>query len=193
MERFLINNVSEISDVMYEKIEDGYEDVEFIGFYEDAIVVIKGLLSYDDTEVYQVEIEPEEYDGYDKEYIVSIDSERGIWCEKAYQYEHNRYLECYSNCTFIADDCNSAILNKIESDEIYEVSYEVEEEMFNSVRESKSESSHISRDKDGKITGFIKSWSNTDLDGTTHYSSCSYYGNNEDIVKMLAKEFKIEI
>lgn len=193
MKKLIINSISEISDFMYERIEDGYEVVEFIGFYEDVIAVIKELLSYDDVDIYQVEIEPEDWDGYDKEYIVSIDNERNIWCEKAYQYEHERYIECCSDCTLVADDCNSAILKKIESEEIYEVSYEPEEDDYIVSAESNHESSHISRTKDGKISGFTKCWSNTGLDGTTHYSSYTYYGSNEDIVKRIAREFKIEI
>lgn len=193
MEKLLINNISEISDEMYERIEDGYRDVEFIGFYEDTIAVIKGLLGYDDVNLYQVYVEPEDWDGYDKEFIVSIDDERNIWCEKAYQDKHNRYIESCSDCTFIADDCNSAILNNIESYEIYEVSYDTEEETFSPIMESKNESHHISRTKDGKVAGFTTSWSNTSKEGVSSYSSFSYYGDHEEAVKRIAREFGIDI
>ena len=193
MKRLYINDTSEISDFMYEKIEDGCESVEFIGFYEDSVAVIKDLLSHEDTNVYQIAIEPEDWDGYDKEYLVTLDDERNIWCEKAYQYEHNRYLESWSDCTLVADDCNSSVLKKICSEEIYEISYEPEEETFNTVTEGCSEYSHISRDKNGKITGFTKSWSNTDKTGTTFYSSYSHYSSNEEAVKTIAKEFGVNI
>lgn len=122
-----VEDTFDIAKFMYDKIMHGYNDVMFVGLYEDATEVIKELLCYDETKVFNIEIEPEDSDGYDMEYYVYIDEDFNIWCSKAYYFEKNIYLYTEAKCVLIADDCNHEILNHIGSDEFYEVSYLVEE------------------------------------------------------------------
>lgn len=178
-----------MAEIMCKNINDGCEMVSFIGLYNDTTELIEKLLKDYKAFISFMFIEP----GYNKEYLVTLDKDMHIYCEEAYDTECNQYLYIGGDCIFVADDCNSAILKYIESKNIYEVSYDLNEDKNDTEMSSISETTHISRTKDGKVTGFTKSLSNTDPNGATHYSSYSYYGSNEDIVKMLAKEFGINI
>ena len=116
MKRFLIDDLAEVACGMYGSIvDDGHEEVMFVGFYDDAVEVIKNLLMFDEIMPYHIHIEPEDWDGYEKEYYVTLDNEMNVWCEKAYQEEHSRYLYGETGCLFIADDCNSVLLKDIEN------------------------------------------------------------------------------
>ena len=191
MKRIFIDELTDIADIMYENINDGCEMVSFIGLYEDAVNVIEKLLNCYDSAISLVIIEP----NYDKEYLVTLDKDMNIYCEKAYQAEYGQYLYICSDCILIADDCNSAILKNIESKNIYEISYALKDndDEYDIETNFTSESSHISRTKDGKIAGFTKSWSNTDKNGINYYNSYSHYSSNEEIVKKVARDFGIDI
>ena len=216
MQRLFIKDISEIAEFMYEKVCGSCEEATFIGFYDDAVDVLKELTNMEETYIYQVSIEPEDWDGYDKEYIVTLGEDFSIWCEKAYRQEIGQYVSGLLDCVVIADDCNKASLRDIDTDHIYVASYDLnarmpdedidecdgnceccelveesDEEEF--LEDSRSEYTNVSRTKDGRIAGFTKSWSNTDANGVQHYSSYSHYGNNEEAVKRLAKEFGINV
>ena len=114
MNRLLIEDMIDVAKAMYDMIKNGCEDICFIGKYDDAAMLIKELLMvYDETHIQQVSIESIDWDGYDKEYIVTLDHDFNVWCEKAYQEEYKRNLIIGENCVLIADDCNSKILDNI--------------------------------------------------------------------------------
>ena len=56
-----------------------------------------------------------------------------------------------------------------------------------------SDSSTVSKDKNGKPTGFTRSWSITDEDGTYQSTTYSYYCSNEDMLRKAAKNFDVEL
>lgn len=214
MIKFFIEEMYDVAEVMYNKIVQGLQDVTFVGTYEDAVEVVGSLLAFDGVQLYQVQIEPEDWDGYDKEYLVTLDEDLNIWCEKAYRKDSGSYVYMWSSCILVADDCNSFVLKELDADEFYEVSYDLdgnddidcdgnceccrfgekdEDEELLSESDSKNEYTNISRTKNGKVAGFTKSWSTVDNNGTTHYSSFSHYGDNEEVVKKIAREFGINI
>ena len=195
MKRLFINDFSEIAELMHEKVCEGCEEATFIGFYDDAVDVLKELAQMDEPYIYQVAIEPEDWDGYDKEYLVTLGDDFSIWCEKAFRQQTNNYIKGLCGCVIIADDCHKECLEDVDTDCIYVASYDLSNEEYDQelITDSNSEYHTVSRTKDGKIAGFTKSWSNTDENGINYYSSFSHYGNNEDAVKRLAKEFGINI
>lgn len=125
MKKFIVEKTTDIAEFMYDKMTNGCIDAMFVGLYEDAVEVLKHLISYDETMIFHVEIEPEDYDWYDKEYYISLDRDLNIWCNKAYYAEKDTYLYTESECTLIADDCNYKILEHIGCDDIYMVSYDL--------------------------------------------------------------------
>lgn len=156
MKRFLINDLSEIACAMYENIElVGHKDVMFVGFYEDAAQVIKELLRYDDITPYNISLESVDLDEYNKEYYVALDEDLCVWCEPAYCYEDNVYLEDETECLFIADDCCSSILKSIECNEnaMYEVCYDLGDEEYDyDCCNCNCENCEFTKDDDNKIS-----------------------------------------
>lgn len=202
MKKIKIEAMDEIAEIMHGKILDGYNEVEFIGKYEDCTWLIKELLSIFDVRAYQINIQPEEWDGYGREYLVTLDDEMNVWCEKAYQEEYERYIYMPANCAFVADDCNSAVLEKIECDEIYEVGYDLDDEFVCNgncehcgLHEEESDRhevvTRVATDDTGKLRGFEKSWS-TKEDGITYHSTYSFYSTNQDMLKNMLRNFKIK-
>jgi len=56
-----------------------------------------------------------------------------------------------------------------------------------------SDSSTVSKDKNGKPTGFTRSWSIVDEDGTYQSTTYSYYCSDEDMLRKAAKNFDVEL
>ena len=220
MKRLFINDISEIAEFMYGKVCGACEEASFIGLYDDAVDLLKELAHMEESYIYQVEIEPEDWDGYDKEYLITLDADFNIWCEKAFRQETGKYISGMYDCVIIADDCSRDSLCEVDDDCIYVASYNLNNKMSDEdiegcdgncecckcheieekcdsddelMTDSSSEYYNISRTKDGRVAGFTKSWSNTDTNGINYYSSYSHYGNNEEAVKRLAREFGIKI
>ena len=57
---------------------------------------------------------------------------------------------------------------------------------------TKSNSSTVSKDDDGTLNGFSVSWADSN-DGAFYSSSYSYYSNDENTVRRLAKEFGVNV
>ena len=202
MERLLVEDITNVAELMYDMVADGYDDISFVCKYEDATHLIKELLmSYDETNVYQVSIETIDWDGYDKEYIVTLDGDMNIWCEKAYQEEYNRYLFITDECVLVADDCNSKILDSIDSDEVYEVGYNLDNEeechcncencKCNEESDKHEVITRVATDESGKVKGFEKSW-NTKDGSINYHTTYSFYSNNDSMLKDMMKNFDIK-
>lgn len=138
-------------------------------------------------------------------------------------YSKDEYIESSSDIVYVHQDCNSKILKYIDCDEIYEFSiYDVDDfddfecdcfeckhdeclcDRCSDVDDDNddeddgtilycSDSSTISKDKNGKPTGFTRSWSITDEDGTYQSTTYSYYCSDEDMLRKAAKNFDVEL
>ena len=224
MKKIIVEDMIDVAQIMYDKVVSGCESACFVGYYEDAAQLIKELLMmYDDTNVMQIKIEMVEWDGYEKEYLVTLDDEMNVWCEKAFNDYRNDYFYIEDSCVLVADDCNSKILENIEADEVYEVSYDlydehecdgdcehccygsepeysndkkVDEDKLEKDEELSTESKSEYHNISKTKDGRIAGFSTSwtnEKDGETSYSSFSYYGDNEATVKRLAREFGINV
>ena len=204
MNKFIIEDLSEVAESMYfDIVEKNFYDTMFVGYYEDAIVLLKQLLIFDETIPYHIDIKDVNWDGYEKEYYVTLDSEMNIWCQQAYDYERNRYFRNETCCLYVADDCNSALLKHVycSKDEMYEVSYNLDNECecdgkCDHCKCSEKDDNHeivtrVAVDEDGTIRGFEKSWS-THEDGMYYHSTYSHYSNNPDMLKHMMENFDIK-
>ena len=130
-----------------------------------------------------------------------------VSCEPAFRSVsdggHDKYLEMGADIMYVHQDCNSKVLKYIDCDKIFEFSVEefdesddCEEECLDNsddITTHHSDSVTVSRDKFGNPTGFSKSWFRDDGDGITQYSSYSYYCNDEDRLRSLARDLDIEL
>ena len=196
MKRFKIDGLYEVAEAMYSDIVDnGLEEVEFIGCYYDISIVLKNLLMFDETFPYFINIVDPKYDDYEKEYSIILDSDMNIWCEKAYM--DNEYLYVVSEKVYVADDCNQELLESIETceDRVYEVTYGLEPEKESEKvclgKDSHGVLTRVATDKDGKLRGFEKSW-DTFEDGLNYHSTYSFFSSNEDMLKDMLNNFDIK-
>ena len=103
---------------------DKFNSVGVVAKYEDAKEIIGELVKLD-YDIANVTLNNFEHSGYNDAYIVSLDDE-GIWCEPI--KEGSNYIYVENQVCYIFGNCNSKILEKIESDEIYEVKFYDEDE-----------------------------------------------------------------
>ena len=177
----------------FDSIKDEDKDISIIAKYEDARNIISSLICIGYPIKQICDLEAPDFNGYADEYIISlsnIDNISEIWCEPFMR--KNGYITDESIITYVFDTCNSKCLEKLDSKLIFEVSIGEDECELCDLDTSDSESTYISRTKDGKIEGFSKYWSSTN-NGITCYSSYSHYGSDEDMVKSVARDFGINI
>ena len=99
----IIDDIEElVSTIMsdVDNIEIGYR---IIAKYEEASAIVKELLQYEETSAYYLEIW-NDWDGYDKEFLITVDSSLAILCEPLYQ--DGDYLSYDSDKVFIMDGCS---------------------------------------------------------------------------------------
>lgn len=114
----LFNNHKELSDYMIDNALDGLYTVAVL-FYEDAIRLTKELMINAGVEAIALDIEPTEYNGYDKEYYVSLNEDMTVFVEPA--FVDGRYLDAEADLTLIDGNANSAILKHIQGIKCFEI------------------------------------------------------------------------
>ena len=83
MDRILFSNYSDLEDYMIEHAEEG-KMVYAVLFYDDATKLAKELLKHDVTEIKNITLHEADYDNYDKEFYVCLDSDMWIDISEAY-------------------------------------------------------------------------------------------------------------
>lgn len=108
-----------VSDV-YDRVksDDEYNSVDVVAKYEDAKEIIRELVGIGYGIAFIDGFGDSEWDGYDDAFVVSLLDDE-IWCEPVKR--KNDYIFVEADVVYIFDDCNSKIVPKIESDEVYEV------------------------------------------------------------------------
>lgn len=172
---------------MYDRVksDDEYNSVDVIVKYEDAKEIIRELVGMGYGITFIDKFGDPEWDGYDDAFVISLLDDE-IWCEPVKR--ENGYIFVEADVVYIFDDCNSKIVPKIESNEVYEVGigedYDDCDGYCKNCECHDETYLHTSEDEDGNTHGFTASKS----DGNS-YMSYSYYSSDElsheDIQKML--------
>lgn len=122
MRRDYFKDYEELSNYMVDKAQDGFYTVTVL-FYNDALKLLRELVRYDDIEVEALNIQPEEYDGYDKEYYVSLADDMVVSVEPAYVC--GRYLNTEADLTLIIGDASSSIIKDIPENKCHEICFDL--------------------------------------------------------------------
>lgn len=210
MKRIVFEDVHELSVEMLHDALNFSDCVSAVCHYEIATTLLSELIQ-SEVQIGQIDL-TNEWTGYDKEYFVYI-VDGCVSCEPAFRSVndggHDKYLEMAADIMYVHQDCNSKILKYIDCDKIFEFTVEEldgidEDEMYCSgcadcedtddeITTHHSNSVTVSRDKFGTPTGFTKSWFRDNGDGVSQYSSYSYYCNDEDILRDMARDLDIEL
>lgn len=210
MTRIVFEDVHELSIEMLHDVLNFSDCVSVVCHYDMATALLSELIQ-SEVQIGQIDL-THEWTGYDKEYFVYI-VDGCVSCEPAYRSirsgGHDKYLEMGADIMYVHQDCNSKILKYIDCDKIFEFSVNEiddadEDEMCCSgcadcedtddeITTHHSNSVTVSRDKFGTPTGFTKSWFRDNGDGVSQYSSYSYYCNDEDILRDMARDLDIKL
>lgn len=184
----------DISD-KFDEVKDRHGDISFIAKYEEAKEVIKELICIG-FDIASLNMEREEFGYYHDEYCVDL-NEDGIWAEPIKRKDYE-YIDNDADVVYIMDNCSSSVVKHCSGTFVYEVSVGCDEgDECTECQESdndtnNSESTYVSRDKDGRPVGFSKSWS-TVSDGFNYYSSYSHYSNNLNMMRNIAESFGVKL
>ena len=83
MEILFFNDYTEIGEYMYEKANDGCNITATL-FLEDTIGLMRDLMSYEDIEIGGIDVAQMEYNGYSKEYYVTLSEDLVLDVEPAW-------------------------------------------------------------------------------------------------------------
>lgn len=109
----------DVSDV-YERVksDDEYNSVNVVAKYEGAKEIIRELIEVGYSIAFIDDFGNPKWDDYDDAFVISLYDDE-IWCEPVKRKDGYIFVE--ADVVYIFDDCNSKIIPKIESDEVYEV------------------------------------------------------------------------
>ena len=167
------------------KSDDKYNSIDVVAKYEDAKEIIRELIGIGYGIAFIDKFGNPEWDGYDDAFVISLLDDE-IWCEPVRSDKGYIFIE--ADVVYIFGDCNSKIIPKIESDEVYEVGIGEDYDDCDGDCENcdchNDTYLHTSEDEDGNTHGFTASRSDGDS-----YMSYSFYSSDElsheDIQKIL--------
>lgn len=127
MDKIVFNDYIGLAHKMIETAESG-GTAYAVCFFDDAVGILKELMSIDEVTVGSISITDEEYDGYTKEYYVSIDGDYIVDVQPAWHdkndYHDAGYYGFEAEDVFIDGDANSAILKVIDNATCYEIEFD---------------------------------------------------------------------
>lgn len=122
MKNLYFDDFEDFSCVIADKFDrldkENFEDIAVIAKPDEVKEIFKELvcIGYD---ICNITYERIDWDGYDDEYILSMNHE-GIWLEK-FKIEEDKYLTDESTITYILDNCSSKVIPYCKGKNVYEV------------------------------------------------------------------------
>ena len=93
---------------MYSHNPDGNHTILIAG-YEIVSEMLKDLMQFEDTTAFSIYLDNPEMDGYEDEYILTLDDEQNVWIEP-FKNKNGKYLifdDEYVTLVFVHNDVNS--------------------------------------------------------------------------------------
>ena len=114
---------------MYSHNPDGNHTILIAG-YEIVSEMLKDLMQFEDTTAFSIHLENPEMDGYEDEYLLTIDDEQNVWIEP-FKNKNGNYLafdEEYVTLVFVHNDVNSKAILGIDEKLIQPFEFKWEQE-----------------------------------------------------------------
>ena len=192
MEKFLFEDVSGVVDKLLEewdKLEEKKKEdytISVVSHYNIMKDIINYLVKNTSFMLCDIELEEPNYRNYYDEYILTIDSNLEIWCQKA-KLDNDKYVRVEDSITFVHSDVNSkfVVINKNEC--LIEFDFGSEEETVCDCDECCGCccNNELAIETDDNMHGFTVNRSNEN-----GYSSYSFFSTDMGLVEQMAKMFK---
>ena len=114
---------------MYSHNPDGNHTILIAG-YEIVSEMLKDLMQFEDTTAFSIYLDNPEMDGYEDEYILTLDDEQNVWIEP-FKNKNGNYLifdEEYVTLVFVHNDVNSKAILGIDKKVIQPFEFKWEQE-----------------------------------------------------------------
>ena len=114
---------------MYSHNPDGNHTILIAG-YEIVSEMLKDLMQFEDTTAFNILLENPEIDGYEDEYILTLDDEQNVWIEP-FKTRDGKYLtfdDENSTLVFVHNDVNSKAILGIDEKVIQPFEFKWEQE-----------------------------------------------------------------
>lgn len=130
MDRLFFDDIAELGNFMYESADEQSLTVSSVMFYDKAVELIRWLTTYDDITVGSINIENEDYNGYNKEFYVTLDSDLILDVTPAYKFKTEKtsagYTDIDADLILYDGDANSRIAIQSECLNKFEIVFEEE-------------------------------------------------------------------
>lgn len=176
------------------------ETIGLIANRELVNYITDGLLDLEWTSAKKIDFEQE-----DLEYMVSIDNDGYVVAIPVEYYKDKYFVDMKTVYISMGGDITQGTIDECVNADKEVILFGLSEDdcecgdccdccdcKFDDSITTKSNSSTVIRGKDGKLNGFSSTWSDN-TDDIFYNSSYSYYSNNEESIKKLAKEFGVNI
>ena len=122
MKSITFNDIKSLADYMIVQSKEYKLYIVATVFYDDAIELIKHILKDDDIKISILDISPPDFNGYNREYYVSISEDHDFAVEPAYL--EGRYLNTMADAMLIDGDARYNIVKKNINSECIELTIE---------------------------------------------------------------------
>lgn len=119
MDKMGFKSYEEIAAFMTATAHDEEKDVCAIVFFEDAAKLIREILLFDDVTISFLELHDEEWNGYNKEFYVTLTSEMELFVEAAFR--DGIYICPGVSLALVDGDANSKVLQSLEDADRIEI------------------------------------------------------------------------
>ena len=183
-------DLSETMIALLDEIDDAYPAISVYGKYDVIRKILEDLIMSGISIANEIDLHDCDVRGYKREFVLYL-TPRGISVESIWDGE--KYYLSGGNISFVHEDCNSKLLNHIDSKTIYEFGFDDEESEYDcddceykcDCMEHDCEEDIRFKKDDDDMHGF--SVHHTDKNG---HSSYSFYSTDMKLVEEFAKMFK---
>lgn len=85
--------------------------VTFVTKFENASFILKEILSFSEFMPFLIELSDPSFDGYNKEFIISVSNDGELFCEKFYRKD--KYLMPDDGVIFVLPDCSDECISHL--------------------------------------------------------------------------------
>lgn len=123
MDKLRIPDYDELGNLMFTLANENAKVVTAVLTFDDASELLKWLLFFDEVSVGSIDLQNEDYAGYNKEYLVTIDTDLVVDVSPAYNTSESKYFMHDTDIALFGEDVESELLHNINAEIEYGIEF----------------------------------------------------------------------
>lgn len=127
MNKIVFDSIEALAECMMTDANKG-DTAYAVCFLDDASELLRELMRFTEVTIGGINITKEEYNGYSKEYFISLDGDMVLDIEPAWhesnEYHNAGYLWFDAEKVYIVGEASSTIIKDIDEDKCFEIGFE---------------------------------------------------------------------